>query len=275
MNILIIGATSGIGTPLIRRLQARGYMVTGTVRTSTQASTLRRDHPGIEVFLLDLSNADTIHAALHDGLGGSVSTLDAVVVCAGTASYGELETQSLVEIRQSLEVNAICPLAIFQSLLPHLRETRGRFVFVSSYAGKVTSPFLGAYQASKATMESLGDSMRQEARHSNVDVSLVLPGGIDTPMCSNMLESIEQDIAKLNPMQEQLYGHYYRGQREMLLNASLLDPDVVAAVIDTAIEAALPETRYVVGEDAAYLIARKSELNDREMDEFVELFFHP
>ena len=273
-RILVIGASGGVGAALIDRLLAGGHEVMATVRAAEQIASVGRAYPAIDhVFVLDMALGDSVGGAIRAGLAGR-GAVDAVVVCTGVAAGSPLETASLVDFRRTLEINTVSCLAIYQAVLPMLRETRGRLLLVSSYAGKVATPFIGAYSASKHALEALGDVMRQEAVHSGVRISLVLPGGIDTAMCAAQLAAVNEDILALSADQDALYGHYYRGHRALLAGPGKMPADEVAAVVEEAITAREPRSRYVVGTDAQWFIDQRQSLDDKDFDVLAESIFH-
>ena len=253
---LVIGATGGVGAALIGQLLASGHQVIATVRTSEQIASIERTYPAIE-----------------HGLTGR-GAVDAVVVCTGVAGFSPLEIASLADFRRTLEINTVSCLAVYQAVLPILRETKGRLILISSYAGKVATPFIGRYSASKFALEALGDAMRQEARLSGVRVVLILPGGIDTAMCDNMERDVKAEIATLSPEIADRYGHYYHGHLAMLMGPGKSAPEQVGAVVQQAIEADQPETRYVIGDGANWFIQQREELGDEQFDALAEGAFH-
>ncbi len=99
-----------------------------------------------------------------------------------------LEFIPLDELRRQLEVNVVGQVAVTQAFLPQLRRSRGRIVFVGSIAGRSALPFLGAYAASKHALEALADTLRVELRPFGIDVSLVEPGTIRTPIWEKSAE---------------------------------------------------------------------------------------
>jgi NAD(P)-dependent dehydrogenase (short-subunit alcohol dehydrogenase family) len=109
---------------------------------------------------LDVTSAEDI-AALDERLPAS---LDGVVNNAGIAVGGPVEGLALDEIRRQFEVNLIGQVAVTQAVLPRLRVSRGRVVFVSSLSGRVAAPMTGAYSASKFALEGLADTLRLELR---------------------------------------------------------------------------------------------------------------
>lgn len=266
MRILVVGGTSGVAIPLIDKLITAGHEVLATARDPDKASRMLVAHPGIAgAFALDMAEGDGVVASLQAALGADIQ-LDRVVVCSGVAGYGPLETADLTTFRRTIEVNVVSCLAIYQFALPVLRSSGGRIIYLSSYAGKVPTPFIGAYTASKHALEALGDVMRQEAKLSGVEVSLILPGGIDTAMCSTMLVDIEAEISSLAPEVEQFYGHYYRGHRNLLAGPGKMPPAAVADVVMEAISAGTAQPRYIAGDGAQWFIDQKSQLGDEAFD---------
>ncbi len=93
-----------------------------------------------------------------------------------------LEFLPLDQLRHQLEINLVGQVAVTQAFLPALRAGRGRIVNVSSIGGRVALPMVGAYNASKFALEAVSDSLRREIRPHGVDVIVVEPGGVKTPI---------------------------------------------------------------------------------------------
>src|SRR5439155_9073645 len=108
--------------------------------------------------------------------------LDGLVDNAGIVVAAPLEELLLDELRRQLEVNVVGQLAVTQALLPALRAARGRIVIVGSIAGRSALPFLGAYAISKFSLEAMADALRLELRPEGIEVSIVEPGTIATPI---------------------------------------------------------------------------------------------
>ncbi|MFY9328971.1 MAG: SDR family NAD(P)-dependent oxidoreductase, partial [Georgfuchsia sp.] len=197
---LVVGAAGGVGSEVVKQLLAKGYRVIATVLNQAEAA---RVAPGVEKTLfLDLSNADSIMPALQQQ---SIAALDAVVVCAAISPYGPLEAMPLDGLRRTLEINTGSNVAIYQASMPLLRASKGRILFISSTAGRVAMPFSGHYAGSKYALEGLGDVMRREAHAFGVDVILVEPGGIKTPMVVAQIDGLDGELAKLSPDHAALY----------------------------------------------------------------------
>ena len=267
---LVVGAAGGVGTEVAKQLLAAGYSVIGTVLNDAEEKHLRAAAPKVEKILhLDLSDADSVLRELKQKL----TAVDVVAVCAAISPYAPLEIAPLATLRRTLEVNAVSDLAVYQATMPLLRSSKGRILFISSFAGKVGLPFVGQYVASKHALEGMGDVMRREAKPFGVEVILVEPGGIRTPMVVGQRESVGRERAALSTEHAALYGHMYDGFAK-LVGANwdtMLDPAVVAATVVEALQSKTPQARYHVGEDSKFLCetARKT---DVEIDAVMAAF---
>lgn len=268
---LVIGAAGGVGIETVKQLLAEGYRVVGTVFNDTEGDFLKSHAPQVaSYFRLDLGNAESVVAAIREA---NLGPLDAVISCAAIAPLGPLETASLPELRKTLEINAVSSLAIYQAVLPLLRPTKGRLILISSMAGKVAMPFLGTYSSSKFALEALGDVMRREAKAWGVDVVLVEPGGVRTPMVTAQLAWIEKTRAALSTDEATLYGGLYDafGKAAQQGYVTGIEPTQVARIIVDALKAEQPLARYTAGEDSKFMcdISRKP---DAEIDAVLTAF---
>jgi NAD(P)-dependent dehydrogenase (short-subunit alcohol dehydrogenase family) len=250
-------------------LISRGDKVTATVLNDDEASQLSSRY-GAKLALhhTDFSDADGALESLS-ALVASMDRLDAVAICAGVAPYGPMEYTPLPVFRRAFEINCVANVAIFQAVLPALRESGGRIVIITSMAGRAAMPFIGAYVASKYALEGVGDVMRREAAEQGVLVSMVEPGGIRTGMVDEQLSSIKDRINNLTAKENELYGHLYR-QFETLAgnsrNTTASTAEDVAAVLLEALDAPVPAARYIAGDDARELIQLAETLSDAELD---------
>lgn len=237
--VLITGASSGIGEACALRLSRSGWRVFAGVRRTGDAPA------GTTEVLLDLTDPTSIAAAVEQ-----VAELDALVNNAGIAIAVPLEFLPLAELRTQLEVNVIGQVAVTQAFLPHLHRARGRIVNVGSIAGRSALPFLGAYAASKFALEALTDSLRVELRPAGIEVVVVEPGSVVTPIWRKGAE-LADEIASGAPSSE-LYGARMDRFRKVAARrgAGGIPADRVARVVERALTARRPLTRYVVGRDA-------------------------
>jgi NAD(P)-dependent dehydrogenase (short-subunit alcohol dehydrogenase family) len=261
---LVVGAAGGVGLAVTRQLAAEGWSVAATVLDAAEAAVLGQAVPSARATQLDLGKADAVGSTLAPLLDG----VSAVVVCAAMAPVGPLETTPIATVRKTLEINALSAVAIYQAAMPALRHSKGRLVFLSSFLGKVALPFVGSYAGSKHALEGYGDVMRREAAPFGVDVVLIEPGGIRTPMVRGQINSLEHERAALSAGSRALYDGLFDTYTKVL-NAALaggLEPAAVAQVVATALNAERPRARYVVGDDAMFICNSVARMPDQEQD---------
>ncbi len=248
-RVLVTGASSGIGEACALRLARSGRDVLVGVRSRADAERLRRSAGGIEPVTLDVTEPASIAAAVEQ-LGEG--PLEGLVNNAGIAVSMPLEFLPLEELRHQLEVNLVGQVAVTQAFLPHLRAGRGRIVNVGSIAGRSSLPFLGAYAASKHAFEAVTDALRIELKPFGIEVVIVEPGTISTEIWRKGAERFQRLAAELPPDVATLYGERLAAFREAATAAARRgEPaDEVAKVVQRALSAERPKTRYLVGRDA-------------------------
>src|SRR6516225_9767815 len=284
-SALITGASTGIGRATALRLARGGWTVLAGVRDPAAGERLQqelsegsagRDGGGRLVPLtLDVTDAEQISAAARrveeeaEGSAPAQGGLDALVNNAGIAVAGPLELVPLPELRRQLEVNVVGQVAVMQAVLPALRRSRGRIVFVSSVGGRVATPFLGPYQASKHALEAFGDALRLELRSSHVRVALIEPGSVATPMWDKGRD--DADRFTIPPELQAQYGHVPAAMGKAIEDTSRrgVPPDQVAQAIEQALTARRMKARYVVGRDARAIVLLHGLLPDLVFDRVV------
>ncbi|HEU4974049.1 MAG TPA: SDR family NAD(P)-dependent oxidoreductase [Baekduia sp.] len=269
-SVLITGAARGIGRAAALRLARAGWTVHAGVRQAADGVELAVAAGAgtrITPVVLDVADAAQV-AALDAVLPGR---LDAVVNNAGIAVGGPIEGLDLAELRRGLEVNVVGAVAVTQAVLPRLRASRGRVVFVSSVSGRVSSPMLGAYSASKFALEAIADALRVEVRPWGIAVVLIEPGAIDTDMWRTAMDTVAETEAGLAPAVRGLYARHLAGLRKAVprIQRQTTAVDEAAAAIETALTAQPPRERYLVGTDARAQVALRAALPTRAFDTLV------
>jgi NAD(P)-dependent dehydrogenase (short-subunit alcohol dehydrogenase family) len=265
--VLVTGASSGIGEATAHHLKELGFDVVGAVRGDADADRLRAS--GLRVVKLDVTDVDSVAAACAELGGGSLAGL---VNNAGIAVAAPLEFLPLDALRQQLEINLVGQLAVTQKLLPALRAGRGRIVNVSSIGGRVALPLVGAYNMSKFGLEAMSDSLRRELHGHGVDVILIEPGGVKTPIWRKGNERAEELLAGMPPEADRLYGRMIaalRRETTRIAEERGIDPREVAEIIGTALTSRHPRARYLVGRDAKIRGPLAKVLPDRAMDRLI------
>jgi NAD(P)-dependent dehydrogenase (short-subunit alcohol dehydrogenase family) len=270
-TVVVTGASSGIGHATALHLKQIGFDAVGAVRRDEDAERLRAE--GLRIVRLDVTDADSIAAARSE-LG--TGPLAGLVNNAGIAVAGPLEFLPLDQLRTQLEINLIGQLAVTQAFLPALRAGRGRIVNVSSIGGRVALPLVGAYNASKFALEAMSDSLRRELRSQGVDVIVIEPGGVRTPIWRKGNELAGQIAAGMPPESERLYGRMIEALRRRTAQIETqtgIEPYEVAAVIGTALRSPRPRARYLVGRDAKLRAPLAKLLPARVMDRLIARSF--
>src|SRR6185369_6932538 len=124
---------------------------------------------------------------------------------------GPMETVSADEWRKQLEINVIGQLAVTQAVLPRLRRSRGRIVFISSVNGRLAMPLVGAYSASKFALEASADALRMELSPWKIRVVVVEPAQTDTDMWRTADDMVAELEAGLTPEHRTLYAKHIAG----------------------------------------------------------------
>jgi NAD(P)-dependent dehydrogenase (short-subunit alcohol dehydrogenase family) len=245
-SVLVTGAARGIGRSIVTHLAANGWDVIAGVRSKDDAADIAAADPQrISPVILDVTNAEQI-AALNDSLP---ERLDAVVNNAGIVVGGPIETVSPDELRRQFEVNVIGQVAVTQAVLPPLRKSQGRIVFISSVNGKVAFPLIGAYCASKFALEAAADALRMELKPWNIAVVVVEPAQTDTDIWRTAHNLLEETAGAMTPEQLGLYADHLTGLKKSIPMSQRLagPPEKVAATVEEALTARRPRARYVVG----------------------------
>ncbi len=265
-SVLVTGAARGIGRAIALHLAAEGWEVYAGVRRPADGEDLVAAAAGgrLTPVVLDVTDAAQL-AALGDALP---ARLDGLVNNAGIAVGGPVEGLGLDALRHQLEVNVVGPVAVAQAALPALRAARGRIVFISSIGGRVSSPMLGAYSASKYGIEALADALRVELRPWGIRVALVEPGAIDTDMWRGAMDTADETEASLSPEHRELYAAHLKGVRGFIRRAQkqTIPPEKVVAAVMRALTSDRPRARYVVGTDARVQLAMSTALPTAAMD---------
>lgn len=266
-TFVVTGSSSGIGEACALRLAGAGHRVIAGVRREADGERLTARAGSIVPVLLDVTDGMQIDALVGrlDELGAS--RLDGLVNNAGIARGGPLEFLPIDEWRTQLEVNVLGQIAVTKALLPLLRRGRGRVVFIGSISGRVSTPFLGPYGASKHAIEAVAESLREELRPWDIAVSVVEPGAVRTPIWAKGRALADELESRLPADAHDLYDNAISDLRRAIDHQEQVGvpPDRVAAIVERALTAARPHYRYLVGRDARGAGILERLLPDRAM----------
>jgi len=248
-SVLISGTSRGIGRATALRLARAGWDVYAGVRRTEDGEELAAAAPAdrLRPVILDVTDDGQV-AALDAELP---ERLDGLVNNAGIVVPGPLESLTAEEVRHQFEVNVVGVVSLTNAMLPRLRASRGRIVFVSSLSGRISTPMTGAYNASKFALEGLADAWRVELRPWGIAVSLVEPAMTDTDLWRLAPDTFSATEAGMSAEHRELYASHLEGMRRTIPRVQRLAKPVdgVAAVIERALTASRPRARYLVGVD--------------------------
>ncbi|NXM67901.1 RDH7 dehydrogenase, partial [Serilophus lunatus] len=257
-QVLITGCDSGFGNLLARQLDQRGLRVLAACLTAAGAAELRAAaSPRLQTVLLDVTSSQSIAAVTawvkervgDQGLWGLVNNAG---VGAPTAPNEWLTRDDFFKV---LDVNLLGLIEVTLSLLPLLRQARGRVVNVASVMGRV-SFFGGGYCISKFGVEAFSDSLRREMRPFRVQVSIIEPGGFRTGMINvpAVVKGFTHCWERLPPEIQEAYGHHYPERyaksTALLHGLSSSRLSLVTEAMTHALLSRSPRSRYAAGWDA-------------------------
>ncbi len=253
-SVVVTGVSTGIGWGCVKVLIASGFRVFGSVRKQADAERLTKEFgPNFTPLIFDVTDeaavtegARQVEAALGDeNLAGLVNN-------AGVAVLGPLISLEIEEFEHQLAVNLTGPLIMtqaFKGLLGVDRSRRGppgRIVMMSSVGGKNAMPFLGPYCASKFGLEGLSELLRRELMIYGVDVIVVAPGTVATPIWN------KADAVDVTPFAKTPYAPALARLKGFMIDSGNdgLPPERIGETVKTALTVKRPKTRYTVTPNA-------------------------
>jgi hypothetical protein len=252
-SVVITGVSTGIGWATAKLLLDRGFRVFGSTRKQADADRLKAEFgPNFTPLMFDVTDEAAVLAAAREvraALNGQ--TLAGLVNNAGIAVAGPVLELAADEFRRQLNVNVIGPIIATQAFGPllgsdlSLKGPKGRIVMISSVAGKNGNPLTAAYSASKHAIEGLSESLRREMMLFGIDVIVVAPGAVKTPIWSKA-EQVDISAYKNSPF----FPALGRIRQFMLrLGETGLPAEKIAEAVAEALTSAHPKVRYQLTPD--------------------------
>jgi NAD(P)-dependent dehydrogenase (short-subunit alcohol dehydrogenase family) len=247
-SVVVTGVSTGIGWGIAKVMTAKGFRVFGSVRKQADADRLRAElGERFAPLIFDVTDEAAVArgaAAVGAALNGE--RLWGLVNNAGIAVAGPLLESTADEFRQQLEVNLIAPMMVIRAFAPLLGTDRaltgppGRIVNISSVSGRVGFPFVGLYSASKHGLEGLSQSLRRELVFYGIDVIIVAPGAVATPIWD---KAEQMDLA---PYQQSPYFEILKRFRDYMITDGRKgwSSERLGEVVCEALTAARPKARY-------------------------------
>ncbi len=258
-TVLITGTSKGIGLESALAFARKGHKVYATMRNPSRDTDLSKraatENLPIVVMPMDVDSDDSVKACFAE-IAKANQPIDTLVNNAGIERSGSVEELPLSEFRAVMETNYFGAIRCIQAVVPQMRERKsGCIINVSSVAGRLSSPPLSSYCASKWALEAMTEGLAGEMKSFNVRVSLVEPGIIDTALARRI--SVNE---KPSP--------YAQGRRfAAMFQNSLQTPTPPSLVAEKILEVAESGTwviRHPVGPDSIPFLQWRNSMNDEE-----------
>ena len=244
-SVLITGCSTGIGHCLARGLRERGYRVFASARKEADVAALSA--AGFESLPLDLDSSGSIRDAVETVLIRTHGRLYALINNGAYGQPGAVEDLSRAVLRAQFETNLFGTQELTNFVIPAMRaQGEGRIIQMSSMLGIVCLAYRGAYNATKFALEALSDTLRLELRDTNIYVSIIEPGPIESRFRANAYEAFKRNIDR----EHSVYREYYARVEKRLEGPKplpfTLPPEAVLKKVIHALEARQPKARYGV-----------------------------
>lgn len=249
-SVVITGVSTGIGHAATKMLIGKGLHVFGSVRKAADAERLKAEFGGaFTPLIFNVADEAAVRAGARQveaALGGA--TLAGLVNNAGIAVAGPLLYLPVEEFRHQLEVNLTGVLNATQAFAPLLGAggervgQPGRIVNISSVGGRNANPFMGPYCTTKFGLEGFSESLRRELLPFGIDVVVVAPGAVATPIWdkADQVDITRYANTPYAKALERMHGFM------LSLGKSGLPPERIGETIATALTTPAPKVRYVV-----------------------------
>jgi hypothetical protein len=252
-SVVITGASTGIGWATAKLLLDRSFRVFGSVRKSADAERLKSQFgPNFTPLIFDVTDEAAVLSAAREvraALNGE--TLSGLVNNAGVAVAGPVLELAADQFRRQMDVNVIGPIITTQAFGPllgsdhQLKGPKGRIVMMSSVAGRSGNPLMSAYSASKHAIEGLSESLRREMMLFGIDVIIIAPGAVKTPIWAKA-EEVDISSYKNSPF----FPALERIRKFMMqLGENGLPPEKIAECVLEALTSPHPRVRYQITPD--------------------------
>lgn len=245
-NILITGCSTGIGYCAAVTLHQKGYHVIATVRTDSDVQMLAAK--GISCIELDLADSQSIIRAFNLACDQFEGQIDVLFNNAAFGQPGAVEDLSRATLRGQFETNVFGTQELTNLVIAQMRKQGyGRIAYNSSVLGIISLAYRGAYNASKYAIEALADTLRLELRDTNISISLIEPGPIESQFRANAFAKYQQNIDKTQSAHRTTYEAMEKRLTKIGPAAPFTLPaDAVVGKLIHVIESKRPKIRYYV-----------------------------
>ncbi len=268
-SVLITGCSSGIGECVARGLHQRGYRVFASVRDPRDCAAIQQT--GIECLVLDYADSASIKSAVEQMLAKTGGHLYALFNNGAYGQPGACEDLSREAMRQQFETNVFGWMELTNHIIPVMRaQGFGRIIQNSSILGFTAMSMRGAYNASKFAIEGFSDTMRLELAGTDIHVSLIEPGPVESQFRANAYLAFQQHIVVESSVHQERYKNMIqRFETTGNVLPFTLPPEAVLKRVVHALESKRPKIRYPVTVPTYLFSWLKRLLSDRMLDRIV------
>jgi len=265
-SVLVTGCSSGIGECVAKALHARGYRVFASVRNPHDRAPFQQ--AGFDCLVLDYADSASIKSAVEQVLEQTGGRLYALFNNGAYGQPGACEDLSREAMRQQFETNVFGWMELTNLVIPVMRaQGYGRIIQNSSILGFAAMQMRGAYNASKFAIEGFSDTLRLELAGTNIHVSLIEPGPVESRFRANAYRAFQQHIDVENSVHRERYGKMIqRFEASGNLQPFTLPPEAVLKRVLHALESRRPRIRYPVTFPTYLFTWLKRVLSDRMLD---------
>jgi NAD(P)-dependent dehydrogenase (short-subunit alcohol dehydrogenase family) len=256
-RVLITGSSKGIGYDAALHLGRSGHDVIATMRNpnnSDLAQAVQKENLPVEILQLDVDS----DASVDKVFGELAPNIDVLVNNAGIFSINAVEDESMEQFQSVMNTNYFGAVRCCKAVIPYMREKgRGSIINVTSVAGRMAVAPTSAYSASKHALEAFTECLYQETAAHGVQVALVEPGIISTPMATSELPPFKAD--SLYPQGRRLHAIFKH--QEQMDSAALVVSEKIRYIIDSGTD----QLRHPVGPDALLWIGSRAAATDEHI----------
>jgi short-subunit dehydrogenase len=269
-SVIVTGASSGIGKATVIKLIQSGYQVFGLARRYDKLVNLfsselvSKENKKEDLYIpieFDITKPETFNNVLDIIISTTANenTVYGLVNNAGYVEPGAIEDISMNNLRSQFETNFFGLVGFTKKVLPLMmirrneeeEEGGGRIVNVSSFAGLISLPLIGAYSATKFALEAVSDALRIEVWNKNIKIITINPGVIETDIYDVLRTRIDDLINNNNNSSSNNngYSRFIEAYNKYFIktNYNGLKSSVVADVICKSISSPNPKQKYIIG----------------------------
>ena len=243
-SVLITGCSSGIGLCLAEGLKSDGFRVFATARKAEDVDNLKNE--GFEAYQLDLSSSESIQTAIK-AIFQQTDDLYGLIHNGAYGQVGALEDISRQALDEQFQTNVFGWHELTNLVLPKMKlKNEGRIIYLSSVLGFVAMPFRGPYNASKFAIEGLVNTLRLELAHTNIQLSLIQPGPIESKFRINAYKAFTKYVDMSRSDYKQNYEKMIKRLKSDELSDYTLPAEAVLKCVFHALSARRAKIHYQV-----------------------------